>query len=273
MSLDEVRKKLRIFEQIYVGIRPIPVSDIVGTTDRSSDFGPDFLPLRPDVRDRWRRIEQAFPEGAFPPIVVYQLGDAYFVVDGHHRVAVAKQRGVEQIDAEVTQLHSPLPFGPDTDVARVIHAGQEQMFLEESGLARSRPEARIEFSRPTGYVELLELVRAHGYHVMIERGEFVPIEEIAADWYDCIYLPALEAFARERLREAFPDRTDGDLFLWIWQRRRALFPERGGLTMEEAARLARAEQRRRRLRSGARRTAKKLTPTAPEPVPENQEGD
>jgi hypothetical protein len=150
---------------------------------------------------------------------------------------------------------------------------QPQMFLEESGLARSRPEARIEFSRPTGYVELLELVKTHGYHVMVERREVVPIEDIAADWYDWIYLPAIEAFAREGLREAFPDRTDGDLFLWIWQRRRALFPERGGLTMEEAARLARAEQRRRRLRSGARRPAKKLTNAAPRPGPENEQTD
>ncbi|MGH3014917.1 MAG: chromosome partitioning protein ParB, partial [Gaiellaceae bacterium] len=103
LPLDQAIERLRPFTRRYVGIRPIPVAQIVGTDSRGSDFDRDFLPRRPDVRERWRRVEQAFPDSGFPPIVAYQLGDAYFVIDGHHRVAIARRRRMETIDAEVTE--------------------------------------------------------------------------------------------------------------------------------------------------------------------------
>ncbi len=236
LSLDAVKRRLRIFEQRYIGIEPIPVASIVGTADRSAKFTKDFLPKDFETRERWRRVEQAFPLSDFPPIVAYQIGDAYFVVDGHHRVGVAKQRGVEFIDAEVTELKTREPLGADVDIAEIIHREQRQIFMEESGLERSRPRASIEFSRPLGYVELLELVQVHGYHLMLERGKVMASEDVAADWYDLVYLPALEALSDAGVREAFSDRTDADLFLWIYQRRQALFPEHGSLSLEETAR-------------------------------------
>ena len=72
---------------------------------RGGDFDRDFQPRRPDVRERWRRVERAFPEAGFPPIVVYQLGDAYFVIDGHHRVAIARQD--EYSDSEPGRAQPP----------------------------------------------------------------------------------------------------------------------------------------------------------------------
>jgi len=38
-----------------------------------------------------------------PPIVVYQLGYRYFVIDGHTRVAAAKTLGIQFLDAVVTE--------------------------------------------------------------------------------------------------------------------------------------------------------------------------
>jgi hypothetical protein len=35
---------------------------------------------------------------------VHELGRANFVVDGQHRVALARERGAEYVDAEVTRL-------------------------------------------------------------------------------------------------------------------------------------------------------------------------
>lgn len=236
LSLDAVKRRLRIFEQRYIGIEPIPVAGIVGTADRSAKFTKDFLPKDFETRERWRRVEQAFPLSDFPPIVAYQIGDAYFVVDGHHRVGVAKQRAVEFIDAEITELKTREPLGADVDIAEIIHREQRQIFMEESGLDRSRPQASIEFSRPLGYLELLELVQVHGYHLMLERGQVLAPEVVAADWHDNVYLPAVDTLSKEGLREAFADRTDADLFLWIYQRRQALFPEHGSLSLEETAR-------------------------------------
>jgi hypothetical protein len=254
LPLDEVTRRLRVFEQTYVGVRPIPLKDIVGTVGRMRDFDRDFLPRRRDIGDRWRRVERAFGDGGFPPIQVYELDGRYFVADGHHRVAIARQQGIDYIDAEVTRLRTRWPLPPDADVGQLIMEEQRRMFMEESGLERARPEARIEFSRPQGYVELLELVKIHGYHLMQERGEVLPPEEIAADWYDRVYLPALEAIRKEGL---YPRAHEGDLFLCVYERQRDLFPERGGVGWEEAARtMKEEEQRRSRGRLTTRRKGK-----------------
>ena len=235
LPLDEVSRRLRMFEQTYVGIRTIPVARVVGTVDRSHDFDRDFLPRRREIGARWRSVERRFSEGDFPPIEVYEIDGRYFLIDGHHRVAIARQRGIEHIDAEVTRLRTRYPLPPEADIARIVHTEQEMVFLDESGLGRACPEAGITFSRPNGYVELLEQVKVHGYHLMQERGEVVPRQDVAADWYDRVYLPGVEAFRREGLPELFPEATEGDLFLWIQQRRRLMFPERGDTPFHEAA--------------------------------------
>jgi hypothetical protein len=249
LPLPEVTRRLRQFEQHHLGIQPIPIRRIVGTVDRSRDFDREFLPRSPEIEDRWKRVERAFPDGAFPPIVVYEVDGSYFLEDGHHRVAIAKQRGAEFIDAEITQLRTRSPLPPEADIGLLIHIEQERLFRDESGLQEARPQASIALTRPHGYLELLELVRVHGYHLMKERGEVVSDAEIAGDWYDRVYLPVMEAAREAALDELFPG-TDGDLFLWLHHRRQALYPERGGISNEEVARLAREEVqgRRRRIR-------------------------
>jgi hypothetical protein len=37
-----------------------------------------------------------------PPVELIQVGDVYFVRDGHHRISVARMMGQDSIDAEVT---------------------------------------------------------------------------------------------------------------------------------------------------------------------------
>jgi hypothetical protein len=43
----------------------------------------------------------------FPPVTLYKNGDSYFVLDGNHRVSVARFHGVEGLDAVVTQFSPP----------------------------------------------------------------------------------------------------------------------------------------------------------------------
>jgi hypothetical protein len=250
LPLDVVTKRLRLFEQSHIGVRPIPVAQIVGTTDRTLDYDREFLPRRRNMGERWRRVE-SLSSDAYPPITVYQVEEAYFVVDGHHRVAIAKQRGMEFIDAEVTRLKTRFRLPPDADIRHIIHHEQEGLFMEGSGLGRSRPEARIRFSRPDGYLELLEHIKIHGYHLMMERGEVIPPEGVAAHWYDEVYLPGLDAIRAEGLVEACGGAPEGDLYLWVHQRRRQILPESGLKTFQEDARCFKEEMlaRRKRLRA------------------------
>jgi hypothetical protein len=257
-DLDEVKERLRLFDQTYQGLTPIEVANIVGTAGRNMEFDKNFLPRRQGVQERWRRLELAYPDSGFPPIVVYKLNDMYFVVDGHHRVAIAKQKKVDFIDAEVTELHPRRAIPEGLDLGRIIFAEQERVFLEESGLTEALPDVKIEFTKPDGYPELLELIQMYGYRLMLERNEVVTPPDAAEHWYRNIYEPAVDAIRYENLHEIFPRATEADLYLLAHQRRLALFPERGHLSMEDMAR----ELKKREAGRPVRRAVRRLTGSA-----------
>ena len=75
-------------------MREVPVSKIVGSVGRHRDFDRAFLPSKPDLSVRWRRIDEIMDKGEeLPPVSLYKIGDAYFVQDGNHSVSVARQQG------------------------------------------------------------------------------------------------------------------------------------------------------------------------------------
>ncbi|MEE8486088.1 MAG: transcriptional regulator [Acidimicrobiia bacterium] len=244
-SFNDLRARLHLFQQSYAGLQTIEVEKIVGTVDRSNDFDRDFLPRSPQTRERWERLERAFPSLGFPPISVYQINDVYFVIDGNHRVALAKQKGAEFIDAEVTEIDTDIEIDADIDFEKIIYLEQAQRFMQGSGLERSRPMARINFSRPQGFSELFDMVKAHGYDMMMEQGRVLEPHEIAADWYDRIYLSTVESIRWEKLLELEAGSTEGDFFLWVIHRRREHEPREGEQSLEGAARQAAHDQERR----------------------------
>ncbi len=235
VPLDEVRKRLLLFEERYAGIRPIAVGDIVGSVDRSSQFDRDFRPRVPEQRERARQIALRFPGGDFPPIKVYQVAELYFVRDGHVRVAAAKQMGVEYIDAEITELTTDAEIPADVEMIDVIHMEQHRRLLAETRLGDARPEADLRVSQPVGYVKLRESIAGHGYRLIQERGELLGRDEVARDWYDRIFEPSIDALGRSGVAEAFPQSTPADLFLWLEQRRRSVLPLRGTVSLADVA--------------------------------------
>ena len=253
LELDDAERRLRPYAASYLGIRPIPVAQIVGTDGRVRDFDRDFRPRRAGVRERMYQIGQVFPDGDFPPIVVTKLGEAYFVVDRHHRVAVARRRGVESIDAEVIERRAIWPLSAAADADEFLDAEQERLFLERSGLAAAHSGVRIRFSRPSGYAKLLEHVRLDGYDRLVAARGPIPAAELAADWYERTYLPLLEVIRSDGLAEACPEATDADRVLYLHQRRRELSVELGALTLDDAGRRVAEERWRTRQRRFRRR--------------------
>src|SRR3954470_1443197 len=193
LELDDVEERLKPFGRRYLGVREIPLAALVGTDSRAGSFTRDFRPLHTFSRERMRSLESAFADGAFPPIVAVKLGDAYFVIDGHHRVALARRRSTEMIDADVTELIARVPLPAGADMLDVVLRELERIFLEDSGLAEARPGVRVSVSRPAHYLELLENIQVHGYHLMRDRGHVLANAEIAANWHDAIYMPTLAA--------------------------------------------------------------------------------
>jgi hypothetical protein len=95
----------KIIRQYYVGVRTVPLNRIKGSEGRSTDFDCDFNPLHARTRDRWMSIAIARSQGDTLPLVeLIQLGEDYFVRDGHHRISVAHAFSEEYIDAVVIVL-------------------------------------------------------------------------------------------------------------------------------------------------------------------------
>ena len=88
---------------------------VVGSVGRFKDFDGEFLPIRRSVGERWKRVDRAFHLGVdLPPVELYRVGEGYYVLDGNHRISVARFQGVKWIEAEVTRLYvgkSPTSFG------------------------------------------------------------------------------------------------------------------------------------------------------------------
>ena len=111
VAFEEARKASGAYNnKVYLERRAVPVEKIVGSVGRYGDFDRTFLPARASVGTKWKRIDRAFHRGEeLPPVVLYKIGDAYFVLDGNHRVSVARYQNVEMIDAEVVELHARIP--------------------------------------------------------------------------------------------------------------------------------------------------------------------
>ena len=110
LSFDDVRRELLADNRLYRGTRVVEVDEIVGSVGRWRDFDRSFLPARASMGDRWKRIDRAFQRDEdLPPVELYKIGDAYFVVDGHHRVSVARYHEVPTVEAAVAEFHPKHP--------------------------------------------------------------------------------------------------------------------------------------------------------------------
>jgi hypothetical protein len=259
IPFDEAGRRLGVAGRSYLGVREIPVERIVGSVDRSADFDRDFRPRRTASRRRLAGLRSAFRDADLPAIAVFEVGGAYFVEDGHHRVALARERHAEYIDAAVTRLPTDYEIGPGADVAQLVHTEQQRLLLRDSGLAHARPEAVIEFTLLDGYTQLRDVIGAHGYELARARGALPAAEEVAADFHDTVYRPGVQAARSAGLFELYASwhPTDGDLFLWLYQIRRDLRGYDPAVGFDAAARHALGvdlgrRRKREHLRHGSR---------------------
>jgi hypothetical protein len=113
LSFDDVRRELVANNRLYRGTRVVEVNEIIGSVGRWDEFDRSFLPARASVGHRWKRIDRAFHRTEdLPPVKLYKLEEAYFVVDGHHRISVARYHDVPTVEAAVVEFHPKRPAAP-----------------------------------------------------------------------------------------------------------------------------------------------------------------
>jgi hypothetical protein len=217
VSFETVRRSLKIFGENYRGVRPVRVGQIVGSaTLRYHDFDRAFLPTQARTKSRWKRVDEAYYEDvALPPVKLYQVGQVYFVRDGHHRVSVAREKGQEFIDAEVIEMKTKVPLTlADLSENMVEIAGMHVDFMEKTQLDQLRPENSIHFSEPGGYIRLIEHIAVHRYYLGIEQKRPIRWQDAVISWYDHLYGPIAAAIRAHNVLGDFPHRTEADLYLW-----------------------------------------------------------
>jgi len=220
LPFDEVRTRLPVKGQHYTGMREVPLDAIIGSVSRYNDFDRAFLPRQTHTRDRWENVDSAHLQDIIlPPIEVYQIGDAYFVKDGNHRVSVARLKGQAYIDAYVIRLDVPVEIEPDLDLNMLALKQEEGEFLEKTRLKEYRPDAEVQLTIPGMYTNLLDHIRVHRWYMGEKIGGNVSEQEAVVDWYDAVYMPLVEIIRRQKILRQFPDRTESDLYLWIIEHR------------------------------------------------------
>jgi uncharacterized ParB-like nuclease family protein len=221
-SLDAVLAAAGTEGRSFGGVHEIPLNAIVGSASslsKTGDFDAGFLPVSKRLRHRWTRIYREMVEGdELPPIDVYKVGDGYYVIDGHHRVSVARNLGRDTINARVIEVHTRAPLGTNVDPASLLRAAEYNAFLESTQLHRTRPQARLECSRLGRYDEIFKHILGHRYFLGLEQHREVPLAEAAASWYDNVYTPIAKVIRKHRVLEQLPGWTEADVYVEITKR-------------------------------------------------------
>ncbi len=219
LDFNAVAQRLRLKHAVYRGVQNIPIEKIIGSVGRYQDFTRAFLPVSADMQQRWQRVAAIYLDptsGGVPPIEVYKVGSAYFVKDGNHRVSVARQLGMKDIEAYVWEYPEPVEgLSPDADIDALILEAERREFFERTRLDERRPGHGIHLTAPGGYLMMLAQIDAYQRALEQIDGRQVPYEEAVAAWYDMIYETTVQLIEETGVLALFPERTPADFYVWI----------------------------------------------------------
>jgi hypothetical protein len=88
----------------------VPIGRIVGSVEPVMCFDRHFRPTSQLPRERFERIAADVRSGrGMDPVELYRCGGDYYVLDGHHRIAVARALGERAVWAIVTDVRLSHP--------------------------------------------------------------------------------------------------------------------------------------------------------------------
>lgn len=168
----------------------VALDRVVGSAARAEDFDADFTPVR--RTDRMTEVRRRFDAGTYPPpLDLVQLGSLYFVLDGHHRVAVARERGWTTLPARVRRVCTVAFARCCLRVADLPAKAAERRFLEQVPLPDDVRED-LWLDRPTDWARLGDAALAWGYRRRLADGStYCCAHDLAAAWWSEEVLPAV----------------------------------------------------------------------------------
>jgi len=204
-SFKQDQEKEAAYDSRIRGVRTVPLDRIVGSVGRYQDFDNRFRLKQPVPSERLQHIKTAMREGRpMPPVKLYQIKDDFYVLDGNHRIAAAKELGHDEILAHIVE------FIPSEKNLQNVLYRERAAFADQACLP-----GEINLTEVGQYDRLAAQIQEHQTHL---QGNDLPgcaFEEAAQDWYKTIYRPLCTIIRRGRLVESFPERTLADLYIYI----------------------------------------------------------
>ncbi len=231
LSYEEVREKVHAIETNQRQLKDIPLDAIVGSVGRYTDFTRSFFPRQDQRKGRWVRIRSRVDAGGLPPIEAYQLGEVFFVIDGNHRVSVARSLGASYIEGYVTQVRASVPLSADVDAVELIIAERYTQFLQSTRLNQVFPDIDLKMTVAGNYRVLEERILVHQNWM----GEGISYYDAAISWYKKVYKQVERIIRQHGMLRDFPNRTETDLYVWIMLHRQELAEEMGWALDHEMA--------------------------------------
>jgi hypothetical protein len=210
-SFKDDQQRQAAYDSRVRGMRTVALDRIVGSVGRYQDFDSRFRLKSRLPDDRLQRIKTAWREGrVLPPVKLYQIKDAYYVLDGNHRIAAAKELGHDEIRAHIVEF---IPAG---------NSLQDVLYRERADFAdRTLLPREIQLTEVGQYANLLDLIGRHHEYLQNDEQRPCSFNDAAEDWYRTIYRPLQTIVRRGRLIDAFPERSLDDLCAYIahhqWQ--------------------------------------------------------
>lgn len=262
LPFERVREQLKLRHLVDRGVLEVPLDRIVGSVGREREFNRAFLPREEALRERWKQVEGLAegPQG-LPAVELYQVGDAYFVVDGHHRISVARALGSPAIEARVKEFPTPVRLRPDASIEEIVLESGLAAFLDSTGLEPD-PPGEFVTTLPGGYERLLEHIAGHRYFRGIEAGREIPWDEAVRSWRDAVYRPMAATIRSSGVLAGFPGHTETDLYLFVMEHLHHLRERYSARTVrrEAAVRHFRWLARRSPVAGGLRAWLRRLLP-------------
>ncbi len=204
-SFSDQQQKEAAFDSRVRGVRTVPIDRIVGSVGRYQDFDNRFRLKQHVPSERLQKVKEAMRNGRpLPPVKLYQIKDDYYVMDGNHRIAAAKEFGHDEILAHIIE------FIPSATTLQNILFRERAAFTDQTGLT-----VEIKLTEIGQYAFLLNQISAHLDYLQKGRKDTVTFAEVARDWYKTIYRPLCAIIRRGRLMEFFPGRSVADMYAYI----------------------------------------------------------
>ena len=251
LSFSDVVDALGRRGEHSLGIQVIPLDQIVGSVDKVKDFDRRFRPTSDRSRQRWQRLAEKSRMGEYlPPIDLYKLGNLYFVIDGHHRVSVARAQGAREIEAHVTEIETVLDTEGIGGRRDLEGKNWGLRFLTRVPLTGER-RAAINCTDPHNYHRLAEMIEAWACRLMHQEEAYFDKQAMARRWFDEEYTPVLQMIEEAGVRGR--DETGADAYIRVAGERYRLIREHDW--NRDVMQLVAESTRRRRPSAGGSVTA------------------